>query len=115
MFVVNNSQLFDAFDKKEDLEKISDSDEIKNERSSENDKKRSPDQPAAEDKSARDRRKKRVRQAVLEQPKPIVADSFETEAEMEFKAAKIDADTGAAVQEGKSVVLAHQVRSFSLS
>ena len=40
---------------------------------------------------------------------PIVADSFETQAEKEFVAARIDAETGSQVTEEKKVVLAHQV------
>lgn len=43
--------------------------------------------------------------------KPVLVDSFETEAQTEFSAAKIDAETGAASHDQSAVVLPHQVQT----
>lgn len=44
-----------------------------------------------------------------DEPKPILADTFETQAETEFPEAKVDAETGTARGQQKTVKLAHQV------
>lgn len=49
------------------------------------------------------------KQTRLDQVKPILADSFETQAETEFVGANVDADTGTAIAQQKTVRLAHQV------
>jgi hypothetical protein len=49
------------------------------------------------------------KQTRLDQPKPILADAFETQAETEFMGASVDADTGTAVVKQQTVKLQHQV------
>ena len=47
--------------------------------------------------------------------KSVVVDSFETQAEKEFSAASIDAETGAKVAESGPVRLAHQVLDLKIA